>query len=168
MKLQKDALTEQQVWKERGKEYYDNQQKRQDLIRSKADTTFQEEVDSAVKKWPELFDKDDDKEGNEYMDKSEAFVRAAFHGEGLDPALTEEQRVVAIAKAQAHLALRAKAYSPERLRVNRLRTELDKVKAELAKVKASEPSGGGRQDSGNASRHHRNPEDAIDDIPAIA
>lgn len=124
---------------------------------------FDGRISNLETEYPVLFGKDDsDAEGNALLEKGDALIRVAFKGEGLDPSLSEEERVTAVTRVQAEVAARAKAFGRERLRSIRLSKEVQELKAKLKRIEDSEPGQGGGGETGGGA--HKNPEDAIDDL----
>ena len=92
-------------------------------------------------------------------------IRIALKGEGVDADMGYDDKVDLITKAQAQVALRARAYGRERLRVIKLQQRVAELEKKVGKVRSSEPG----QGEGNSTATRvapRNAEDAIDELPS--
>lgn len=153
-------------WKEKGsqREIEQRQQLEQRQTRSRQlyDTQFAE----YEKTHAQLFAKEDgDEDGNKLLDESDRLIRIALKGEGVDADMGYEDKVDLITKAQAQVALRARAYGRERLRVIRLQQKVAELEKKVGKVRASEPGQG--EGTSTATRvAPKNAEDAIDELPS--
>ena len=76
-----------------------------------------------------------------------------------------DDKVDFITKAQAQVALRARAYGRERLRVIRLQQKVAELEKKVGKVRSSEPGQG--EGTSTATRiAPKSAEDAIDELPS--
>ena len=92
-------------------------------------------------------------------------MRIALKGEGIDADMGYDDKVDLITKAQAQVALRARAYGRERLRVIRLQQKVAELEKKVGKVRSSEPGQG--EGTSTATRvSPKNAEDAIDELPS--
>ena len=153
-------------WKEKGsqREIEQRQQLEQRQTRSRQlyDTQFAE----YEKTHAQLFAKEDgDEDGNKLLDESDRLIRIALKGEGVDADMGYEDKVDLITKAQAQVALRARAYGRERLRVIRLQQKVAELEKKIGKVRSSEP-GQGEGTSTATRMAPKNAEDAIDELPS--
>lgn len=153
-------------WKEKGsqREIEQRQQLEQRQTRSRQlyDTQFAE----YEKTHAQLFAKEDgDEDGNKLLDESDRLIRIALKGEGVDADMGYEDKVDLITKAQAQVALRARAYGRERLRVIRLQQKVAELEKKVGKVRSSEP-GQGEGTSTATRMAPKNAEDAIDELPS--
>jgi len=153
-------------WKEKGsqREVQQRQQLEQRQARSKQ--LFDSQFSEYEKSHSQLFGREDgDEDGNKLLDESDTLIRIALKGEGIDADLGYDDKVDLITKAQAQVALRARAYGRERLRVIRLQQKVAELEKKIGKVRSSEPGQG--EGTSTATRvTPRNAEDAIDDLPS--
>lgn len=153
-------------WKEKGsqREVQQRQQLEQRQARSKQ--LFDSQFAEYEKSHSQLFGREDgDEDGNKLLDESDTLIRIALKGEGIDADLGYDDKVDLITKAQAQVALRARAYGRERLRVIRLQQKVAELEKKIGKVRSSEPGQG--EGTSTATRvTPRNAEDAIDDLPS--
>jgi hypothetical protein len=152
-------------WREKGVARQSERETEQQNNMRHIHGAFDEEFKSAETDHPALFGRDaDDSEANGLLDDGDKLVRIATKGEGLDASMSPLERAETMARAQAHMAVRARAFGRERLRVIRLQRENEDLKKKLEGITKSEPG------SGSGARSERtaptNPEDAIDALPS--
>lgn len=87
-------------------------------------------------------------------------IRLATRGEGLDESLSKAERGEMMARAQAQVALRARAFGRERMRTLRLEAKVKELEKKLADAAGSEPGSGSVKTSDRPVP--KSPEDAID------
>lgn len=153
-------------WKTKGSEREAQRQRETEEGHAKVVGLWESTMKDLSDANPELFGDDAaDADGNELLKKADAIVRLAFTGEGLKDGLTMDQRRELVTKAQANVAIRARAFGRERLRSIRLQEKVTALEAKLAEFQKSEPGGGSvSADASGAGKAYKRPEDAIDDM----
>jgi hypothetical protein len=153
-------------WRTKGSEREAQRQRETEEGHSKVVGMWESTMKDLTESNRELFGDDEaDADGNELLKKADAIVRLAFTGEGLKEGLTAEQRREMVTKAQANVAIRARAFGRERLRSIRLQEKVADLEAKLAEFKSSEPGGGNvAPDGTGGEKKYARPEDAIDNM----
>lgn len=153
-------------WKEKGSQREVQQRQQIEQRQQRSRQLFDSQLAEYEKSHAQLFAKEDgDEDGNRLLDESDTLIRIALKGEGVDADLGYEDKVDLITKAQAQVALRARAYGRERLRVIRLQQKVAELEKKIGKVRSSEPGQG--EGTSTATRvAPRNAEDGIDDLPS--
>lgn len=151
-------------WKEKGAQREVEKSKQLEGRQSRSRELFDSSIKDYETRHAQLFAKEDgDEDGNKLLDEGDQLIRIAMRGEGVDADLGYDDKVDLITKAQAQVALRARAYGRERLRNIKLQQRIAELEKKVGKVRASEPGqGGGVAESGRSAP--KNPEDAIDEI----
>lgn len=153
-------------WKEKGSQREVQQRQQLEQRQQRSKQLFDSQFTDYEKSHAQLFAKEDgDDDGNRLLDESDTLIRIALKGEGIDADLGYDDKVDLITKAQAQVALRARAYGRERLRVIRLQQRVAELEKKIGKVRSSEPGQG--EGTSTATRvAPKNAEDAIDDLPS--
>ncbi len=153
-------------WKEKGSQREVEQKKQLESRQSRSRELFDSQFTEFEKSHSQLFGRDEgDEEGNKLLDESDRLIKIALKGEGIDADMGYDDKVDLITKAQAQVALRARAYGRERLRVIRLQQKVAELEKKVGKVRSSEPGQG--EGTSTATRvAPRNAEDAIDELPS--
>jgi hypothetical protein len=153
-------------WKEKGAQREVESKKQLESRQTRSRDLFESQFADYEKTHAQLFGRDDsDEEGNKLLDESDRLVRIALKGEGIDADMGYDDKVDLITKAQAQVALRARAYGRERLRVIRLQQKVAELEKKVGKVRSSEPGQG--EGTSTATRvSPKNAEDAIDELPS--
>jgi hypothetical protein len=153
-------------WKEKGSQREVEQKKQLESRQSRSRQLFDSQFTEFEKSHNQLFGREDgDEEGNKLLDESDRLIKIALKGEGIDADMGYDDKVDLITKAQAQVALRARAYGRERLRVIRLQQKVAELEKKVGKVRSSEPGQG--EGTSTATRvAPRNAEDAIDELPS--
>jgi hypothetical protein len=133
---------------------------------SRSRELFESQFADYEKTHAQLFGKEEgDEDGNRLLDESDRLIKIALKGEGVDADMGYDDKVDLITKAQAQVALRARAYGRERLRVIRLQQKVAELEKKVGKVRSSEPGQG--EGTSTATRvAPRNAEDGIDELPS--
>lgn len=136
----KAAANADQEWSQKGATRAAEERKASEAFRERANRIYEDHLKARATEMPALFGDDpEDKDGNSLLAKSNDLVELAFRQKGLPEGLTAEEKQEYLTQAQAEVALRAKAFSRERLRVNRALKQVEELKAKLAKFEKSEP-----------------------------
>jgi len=153
-------------WKEKGSQREIEQRQQLEQRQARSRQLFDSQLSDYEKSHAQLFAREDgDDDGNKLLDESDTLIRIALKGEGIDADLGYDDKVDLITKAQAQVALRARAYGRERLRVIRLQQKVAELEKKVGKVRASEPGQG--EGTSTATRvAPKNAEDAIDELPS--
>ena len=153
-------------WKEKGSQREVEQKKQLESRQSRSRELFDSQFTDFERSHNQLFGREDgDEEGNKLLDESDRLIKIALKGEGIDADMGYDDKVDLITKAQAQVALRARAYGRERLRVIRLQQKVAELEKKVGKVRSSEPGQG--EGTSTATRvAPRNAEDAIDELPS--
>ena len=153
-------------WKEKGSQREVEQKKQLESRQSRSRELFDSQLADYEKSHSQLFGREDgDDDGNKLLDESDRLIKIALKGEGIDADMGYDDKVDLITKAQAQVALRARAYGRERLRVIRLQQKVAELEKKVGKVRSSEPGQG--EGTSTATRvAPRNAEDAIDELPS--
>jgi hypothetical protein len=153
-------------WKEKGAQREVERSKQVEGRQSRSRDLFESQFSDYEKSHPQLFGREDgDDDGNKLLDESDRLIRIALKGEGVDADMGYEDKVDLITKAQAQVALRARAYGRERLRVIRLQQKVAELEKKVGKVRSSEPGQG--EGTSTAMRiAPKSAEDAIDELPS--
>ena len=153
-------------WKEKGAQREVERSKQVEGRQSRSRELFESQFSDYEKSHPHLFGREDgDDDGNKLLDESDRLIRIALKGEGVDADMGYEDKVDLITKAQAQVALRARAYGRERLRVIRLQQKVAELEKKVGKVRSSEPGQG--EGTSTATRiAPKSAEDAIDELPS--
>ena len=153
-------------WKEKGSQREVERSKQVEGRQSRSRELFESQFSDYEKSHPQLFGREEgDDDGNKLLDESDRLIRIALKGEGVDADMGYEDKVDLITKAQAQVALRARAYGRERLRVIRLQQKVAELEKKVGKVRSSEP-GQGEGTSTAARTVPKSAEDAIDELPS--
>ena len=153
-------------WKEKGAQREVERSKQVEGRQSRSRDLFESQFSDYEKSHPQLFGREDgDDDGNKLLDESDRLIRIALKGEGVDADMGYDDKVDFITKAQAQVALRARAYGRERLRVIRLQQKVAELEKKVGKVRSSEP-GQGEGTSSAARMAAKSAEDAIDELPS--
>lgn len=153
-------------WKEKGSQREVERSKQVEGRQSRSRDLFESQFSDYEKSHPQLFGREEgDDDGNKLLDESDRLIRIALKGEGVDADMGYEDKVDLITKAQAQVALRARAYGRERLRVIRLQQKVAELEKKVGKVRSSEP-GQGEGTSTAARTVPKSAEDAIDELPS--
>jgi hypothetical protein len=153
-------------WKEKGAQREVERSKQVEGRQSRSRELFESQFSDYEKSHPQLFGREDgDDDGNKLLDESDRLIRIALKGEGVDADMGYEDKVDLITKAQAQVALRARAYGRERLRVIRLQQKVAELEKKVGKVRSSEP-GQGEGTSTATRMAPKSAEDAIDELPS--
>ena len=153
-------------WKEKGSQREVQQRQQLEQRQTRSRQLFDSQLSDYEKSHAQLFAREEgDDDGNKLLDESDTLIRIALKGEGIDADLGYDDKVDLITKAQAQVALRARAYGRERLRVIRLQQKVAELEKKVGKVRASEPGQG--EGTSTATRvAPKNAEDAIDELPS--
>lgn len=153
-------------WKEKGAQREVEKSKQLETRQSRSRELFESQFADYEKTHAQLFGREEgDEDGNKLLDESDRLVRIALKGEGIDADMGYDDKVDLITKAQAQVALRARAYGRERLRVIRLQQKVAELEKKVGKVRSSEPGQG--EGTSTATRvSPKNAEDAIDELPS--
>ena len=153
-------------WKEKGAQREVESKKQLESRQSRSRELFESQFADYEKTHAQLFGREEgDEDGNKLLDESDRLVRIALKGEGIDADMGYDDKVDLITKAQAQVALRARAYGRERLRVIRLQQKVAELEKKVGKVRLSEPGQG--EGTSTATRvSPKNAEDAIDELPS--
>jgi len=153
-------------WKEKGAQREVERSKQVEGRQSRSRELFESQFSDYEKSHPQLFGREEgDDDGNKLLDESDRLIRIALKGEGVDADMGYEDKVDLITKAQAQVALRARAYGRERLRVIRLQQKVTELEKKVGKVRSSEPGQG--EGTSTATRiAPKSAEDAIDELPS--
>ena len=153
-------------WKEKGAQREVERSKQVEGRQSRSRELFESQFSDYEKSHPQLFGREDgDDDGNKLLDESDRLIRIALKGEGVDADMGYEDKVDLITKAQAQVALRARAYGRERLRVIQLQQKVAELEKKVGKVRSSEPGQG--EGTSTATRiAPKSAEDAIDELPS--
>lgn len=153
-------------WKEKGAQREVESKKQLESRQSRSRELFESQFADYEKTHAQLFGREEgDEDGNKLLDESDRLVRIALKGEGIDADMGYDDKVDLITKAQAQVALRARAYGRERLRVIRLQQKVAELEKKVGKVRSSEPGQG--EGTSTATRvSPKNAEDAIDELPS--
>jgi len=153
-------------WKEKGSQREIEQRQQLEQRQTRSRQLFDNQFSEYEKSHAQLFAKEDgDDDGNKLLDESDRLIRIALKGEGIDADISYEDKVDLITKAQAQVALRARAYGRERLRVIKLQQRVAELEKKIGKVRSSEPGQG--EGASTATRvAPKNAEDAIDELPS--
>ena len=153
-------------WKEKGAQREVERSKQVEGRQSRSRELFESQFLDYEKSHPQLFGREDgDDDGNKLLDESDRLIRIALKGEGVDADMGYDDKVDLITKAQAQVALRARAYGRERLRVIRLQQKVAELEKKVGKVRSSEP-GQGEGTSTATRMAPKSAEDAIDELPS--
>jgi hypothetical protein len=148
-------------WKEKGIGRDQDRQTQQQQQVSLLHSAFDEEFTTTETEYSALFGKEDgDDEGNSLLESGMKLVRMGTKGEGLDESLSPIERGQMMARAQAQMGLRARAFGRERLRTIRLQQKVKELEKRLSDLSGSEPGSG--RTAAKESAAPKNPEDAID------
>jgi hypothetical protein len=153
-------------WKEKGAQREVESKKQVETRQSRSRELFESQFADYEKTHAQLFGKEEgDEDGNRLLDESDRLIKIALKGEGVDADMGYDDKVDLITKAQAQVALRARAYGRERLRVIRLQQKVAELEKKVGKVRSSEPGQG--EGTSTATRvAPRNAEDGIDELPS--
>jgi hypothetical protein len=153
-------------WKEKGAQREIESKKQLEGRQTRSRELFESQFADYEKTHAQLFGREEgDEDGNKLLDESDRLVRIALKGEGIDADMGYDDKVDLITKAQAQVALRARAYGRERLRVIRLQQKVAELEKKFGKVRLSEPGQG--EGTSTATRvAPKNAEDAIDELPS--
>ena len=153
-------------WKEKGAQREVESKKQLETRQSRSRELFESQFADYEKTHAQLFGKEEgDEDGNKLLDESDRLIKIALKGEGVDADMGYDDKVDLITKAQAQVALRARAYGRERLRVIRLQQKVAELEKKVGKVRSSEPGQG--EGTSTATRvAPRNAEDGIDELPS--
>ena len=153
-------------WKEKGAQREVEKSKQLESRQTRSRDLFESQFADYEKTHSQLFGREEgDEDGNKLLDESDRLVRIALKGEGIDADMGYDDKVDLITKAQAQVALRARAYGRERLRVIRLQQKVAELEKKVGKVRSSEPGQG--EGTSTATRvSPKNAEDAIDELPS--
>ena len=153
-------------WKEKGAQREVESKKQLESRQTRSRDLFESQFADYEKTHSQLFGREEgDEDGNKLLDESDRLVRIALKGEGIDADMGYDDKVDLITKAQAQVALRARAYGRERLRVIRLQQKVAELEKKVGKVRSSEPGQG--EGTSTATRvSPKNAEDAIDELPS--
>ena len=153
-------------WKEKGAQREVESKKQLESRQTRSRELFESQFADYEKTHAQLFGREEgDEDGNKLLDESDRLVRIALKGEGIDADMGYDDKVDLITKAQAQVALRARAYGRERLRVIRLQQKVAELEKKVGKVRLSEPGQG--EGTSTATRvSPKNAEDAIDELPS--
>ena len=153
-------------WKEKGAQREVEKSKQVETRQSRSRELFESQFADYEKTHAQLFGKEEgDEDGNRLLDESDRLIKIALKGEGVDADMGYDDKVDLITKAQAQVALRARAYGRERLRVIRLQQKVAELEKKVGKVRSSEPGQG--EGTSTATRvAPRNAEDGIDELPS--
>jgi hypothetical protein len=153
-------------WKEKGAQREVESKKQLESRQTRSRDLFESQFADYEKTHAQLFGREEgDEDGNKLLDESDRLVRIALKGEGIDADMGYDDKVDLITKAQAQVALRARAYGRERLRVIRLQQKVAELEKKVGKVRSSEPGQG--EGTSTATRvSPKNAEDAIDELPS--
>jgi hypothetical protein len=153
-------------WKEKGAQREIEKSKQVETRQSRSRELFESQFADYEKTHAQLFGKEEgDEDGNRLLDESDRLIKIALKGEGVDVDMGYDDKVDLITKAQAQVALRARAYGRERLRVIRLQQKVAELEKKVGKVRSSEPGQG--EGTSTATRvAPRNAEDGIDELPS--
>ena len=153
-------------WKEKGAQREVESKKQLEGRQTRSRDLFESQFADYEKTHAQLFGREEgDEDGNKLLDESDRLVRIALKGEGIDADMGYDDKVDLITKAQAQVALRARAYGRERLRVIRLQQKVAELEKKVGKVRSSEPGQG--EGTSTATRvAPKNAEDAIDELPS--
>lgn len=153
-------------WKEKGSQREIEQRQQLEQRQTRSRQLFDTQFSEYEKSHAQLFAKEDgDEDGNRLLDESDRLIRIALKGEGVDADMGYDDKVDLITKAQAQVALRARAYGRERLRVIKLQQRVAELEKKIGKVRSSEPGQG--EGTSTATRvAPKNAEDAIDELPS--
>lgn len=153
-------------WKEKGAQREVESKKQLESRQARSRDLFESQFADYEKTHAQLFGREEgDEDGNKLLDESDRLVRIALKGEGIDADMGYDDKVDLITKAQAQVALRARAYGRERLRVIRLQQKVAELEKKVGKVRSSEPGQG--EGTSTATRvSPKNAEDAIDELPS--
>lgn len=153
-------------WKEKGAQREVEKSKQLESRQTRSRDLFESQFADYEKTHAQLFGREEgDEDGNKLLDESDRLVRIALKGEGIDADMGYDDKVDLITKAQAQVALRARAYGRERLRVIRLQQKVAELEKKVGKVRSSEPGQG--EGTSTATRvSPKNAEDAIDELPS--
>ena len=153
-------------WKEKGAQREVESKKQLESRQMRSRDLFESQFADYEKTHSQLFGREEgDEDGNKLLDESDRLVRIALKGEGIDADMGYDDKVDLITKAQAQVALRARAYGRERLRVIRLQQKVAELEKKVGKVRSSEPGQG--EGTSTATRvSPKNAEDAIDELPS--
>jgi hypothetical protein len=153
-------------WKEKGAQREVESKKQLESRQTRSRELFESQFADYEKTHTQLFGREEgDEDGNKLLDESDRLVRIALKGEGIDADMGYDDKVDLITKAQAQVALRARAYGRERLRVIRLQQKVAELEKKVGKVRSSEPGQG--EGTSTATRvSPKNAEDAIDELPS--
>ena len=153
-------------WKEKGAQREVERSKQVEGRQSRSRELFESQFLDYEKSHPQLFGREDgDDDGNKLLDERDRLIRIALKGEGVDADMGYDDKVDLITKAQAQVALRARAYGRERLRVIRLQQKVAELEKKVGKVRSSEP-GQGEGTSTATRMAPKSAEDAIDELPS--
>jgi hypothetical protein len=148
-------------WKEKGLGRDQDRQTQQQQQMASIHSAFDEEFAATETEYSSLFGKEDgDDEGNSLIESGMKLVRMGTKGDGIDESLSPMERGQVMARAQAQMSLRARAFGRERLRTIRLQQKVKELEKRLSDLSGSEP-GSGRTVAKDAAAL-KNPEDAID------
>lgn len=153
-------------WKEKGSQREIEQRQQLEQRQTRSRQLFDTQFSEYEKSHAQLFAKEEgDDDGNRLLDESDRLIRIALKGEGVDADMGYDDKVDLITKAQAQVALRARAYGRERLRVIKLQQRVAELEKKIGKVRSSEPGQG--EGTSTATRvAPKNAEDAIDELPS--
>jgi len=153
-------------WKEKGSQREVEQRQQLEQRQTRSRQLFDTQFSEYEKSHAQLFAKEEgDDDGNRLLDESDRLIRIALKGEGVDADMGYDDKVDLITKAQAQVALRARAYGRERLRVIKLQQRVAELEKKIGKVRSSEPGQG--EGTSTATRvAPKNAEDAIDELPS--
>ena len=153
-------------WKKKGAQREVEKSKQLESRQTRSRDLFESQFADYEKTHSQLFGREEgDEDGNKLLDESDRLVRIALKGEGIDADMGYDDKVDLITKAQAQVALRARAYGRERLRVIRLQQKVAELEKKVGKVRSSEPGQG--EGTSTATRvSPKNAEDAIDELPS--
>ena len=152
-------------WRTKGDERSKEQERVRTERMSKLIGIFDQTISDAASSMPELFGEDPaDKEGSELMMKGDDLVSLAFRGKGAT-GLPDSERDELIAKAQAHVAIRAKVWARERMRVVNAQKRISELEAKLKGYEKSEPAAAATP-AEPKSGAEESPESLIDRIPS--
>jgi hypothetical protein len=153
-------------WKEKGAQREVEKSKLVETRQSRSRELFESQFADYEKTHAQLFGREEgDEDGNRLLDESDRLIKIALKGEGVDADMGYDDKVDLITKAQAQVALRARAYGRERLRVIRLQQKVAELEKKVGKVRSSEP-GQGEGTSAATRVAPKNAEDAIDELPS--
>ena len=153
-------------WKEKGAQREVESKKQVESRQSRSRDLFESQFADYERTHAQLFGREEgDEDGNKLLDESDRLVRIALKGEGIEADMAYDDKVDLITKAQAQVALRARAYGRERLRVIKLQQKVAELEKKIGKVRSSEPGQG--EGTSTATRvAPKNAEDAIDELPS--